>query len=285
MNTRFASLTVLFLASLAAPVNAEKAPPSAPSQQAAGPRGASLKAGFQFVPASIPALSGYSVTSDTLEVARRASLGIKREVAMTNGPHSLLITIGLSQISASSVVPIIDEFVRDSQKRPQNRFVDGASRGIFIGDQSLVDPDSSASNIPVEMIFSRANIVVAVQRAGDSPGNLKPIAEGIDAAIAAQPDVSPAQLAAALPVISIFSAESTSLHPGDQTNLTLTASDPDGGATTATLVDPEGDVLESPPPRRYLAGSKLGSQDLTVVVTDATLLYAESSISFNVTPP
>ncbi len=270
---------------LSAQQRTEFSKPDRPAQSATR-RGDMLKPGYFLLPKDIPALAGYKVDNDHLDVDRRGTIGIKRAVTLSSGPQSIAIHIGLSQVSVSEVNAIINEFVGDSQMRPEDRFVDGQTLGIKVGDQNRVGGDSTSSNIPQEIVFSRSNIFVSVQRASDSAVNLKPIAEDIDAAIQALPNVTLTELNDNwIPTIATFSAESTNLYPGEQTNLTLQRSDPQLAPLTTTYIAPEGDVLESPPPPRYRAGSKIGTQPLDVVVVNPSLLFANATLNFNVTSP
>lgn len=266
---------------LAADTNKPSAAPAAPPQ----PRSGLFKPGYHFVPSSIGPLTGYAVSFDAVELGDRAGTGVFRKVTLSNGSVKLSVNIGLTQSSSVPVSAVAAEFNANSQQIASERFVSGSSLGMSIGDQSFVDPDSTPSNIPGEILFVRGNIAVLVVREESSTINLKPIAEAIDAQIAALPDLTESALNSGyVPNISTFSAASLNIAVAEETNLTLSATDPQGAPWTAVYLSPDGGVLSTPPPLRYKAGSKVGTQNLAAVVYNPSLLFDDAALTFNVTP-
>lgn len=267
--------------------SAEPRPKPRGTKSGEAKRVTTLKVGYDFDHTRLPSFKGYSVVGerDWVEVDLRGTLGIRRRVALTSGSHVLLVYVRLTQAPAVTINTILTEYVEDSSMVVSERFVDATTVGISLGDQSLVRPDSASNLATTEVAFTRANIFVALgTQEGNSP-NLLPFAQEIDAEIQALPDVTQAQLDAARPQITTFEAATTDLHPGGETTLTLTASDPGGGSLDFVFEPPDGYVKQTPPPLRYKAGSALGTHSLTVVATNDDLLYSEASINFNVTAP
>lgn len=260
--------------------------PAARAGQASGPL---LKPGFMFDPSNVlayPSLQGYQVDRDVLDPELVATAGLSRRLFLikTQDQTRLRLRIGVSPIGIAEVAEFFTRFGALSQIPPAERLVAGASVGLSIGDESQVGAGSTSTNVKAEIAFRRQNVFVSIEHASEGTLNLLSIATQIDAAIQALPDVTAAQLAAQRPVITQFSAASTQLHPAEGTNLTVAANNPGGGPLTKTYRSAGGYVITGAPDR-YQAGSAVGTQTLTLIMSSPALLFDQETISFNVTPP
>src|SRR5262249_21157155 len=130
----------------------------------------------------------------------------------------------------------------------------------------------------------RANVFVSIDDVGNEAKNLFTMATAIDAAIAALPNVTLAQLEARRPTIRRFAAAETLIEIGAKTVLTLKGVPRVPVATlTKTFVTADGDVIEGPPDV-YLAGGTPGTQTLRVIVSTPELLFDSAQIQFTVKP-
>jgi len=245
-----------------------------------------LKPGFAFALKDFASLSGYAI--DNEEIGEdRISLGeLRREMRLVNGPSRLRIHLTVSQVGTMSLADLFTFFEDISQMDPEDRLVEGSTVGLSIGEESRVGAGSSSSNVANEIAFRRQNIFMTIENKAQGSLNLKPIAEELDAAIQTLPDLTPAQVEALRPNITLFSPGSMNLTPGQETTLTLNVTNPTGDPLTTTFLAPNGYIKENPPlTYNYKAGSKIGTQTLTVVVSIPSLLFDSETINFTVAEP
>lgn len=264
-----------------APISASSAERQEPTGRPAS-KGSLLKPGFEFVLGDFPSLNGYAIDLEEVEIGFVSSGGLMRSVLLSSGSTELRVRIGVSQPDINAVQKFFTNFDLLSQMDPAERLVSGSSVGLTIGDESLVGFGSTSTSVRDEIAFRRKNIFVSIEHVSEGLLNLLSIATEIDSAINALPDVTSPALDALRPTIDKLSAASTNLSPADETELTVSLTDPQGLSLSKIWQADEGDVL-SGPPDRYSAGSLIGLQTLTLVASNSALLFNKASINFNVT--
>lgn len=279
-------IACMLLASSLRPAMSSAQPQEGPPKRSGNP---ALKPGFAFDPTDAvpyPGLQGYDIEHDVLSVELIASAGLVRQLVLLNTANQarLRIRIAVSPTGAADLGPYFAAFAALSQAPAEERLVDGASVGLTIGDDSQVGTGSSSSQVQDEIAFRRANVFVSIEHTTAGTLNLLSIASEIDAAIQALPDVTPAQLAALRPQITQFTPASAQLQPSQVTELTVAAIDPAGTPLSRTYRSSDGYGTVGTPDR-YQAGSILGRQNLTLIVSNPALLFDQAEIGFTVASP
>ncbi len=248
--------------------------------------------GFNFQPSRYPALSGFSISSDTLDLDY-LTYGVIRTVGLSNGTGSLTLTIGAGLSSVSNGHTLF--LISDSTNRDLDYFT-AFIRGdllpanpVTVGDLNFVLGGADSTNLMGYLAFLRNNVFVVLEDGVGAPSglNLGTLAAELDAAILTQ-GTSP--YAYAPPVINTFSPATTTLSAsaGGSTTATVSITDPTGSSGPITrqfqtggdltVVDMGGSTVT------IAATSTIGSLPLTLVALNAYLQFSTSTLTFTVTP-
>jgi hypothetical protein len=247
--------------------------------------------GFNFQPSQYLPLSGFSVISDVLTIDY-LTYGLIRTFTLGNGSGSMTVKIG---VGVGSTANGHELFLRaDATDRDQDIF-DILVRGdlltpnaFILGDLNFIRGDSTPPALNGYVGFMRNNVFCILEDSPQTPTgvNLGSLAAQLDTAIMAQTS----------PVLP-YAPPTASYSPGT-TMLSASA----GGTTTATvtMTDPTGN--SGPLQRQFLDGGNLdvtdpggsmvtiaatsttGSLPLELVVVNAYLQFAISTVTFVITP-
>lgn len=257
---------------------------SAASGQGGARTGApSLKAGYAFDPALVPGVvvSTFAVdpTTDVLDVGSMDESRIARRLDLVRNPgpgeDRLRVEIGVSQ---DPVDPIgaVGGFITDYF------FANDAGQQFFASEPSLGSA-GRINDLHDTVLFTQSNIYIQIEQISGAPGVALPAAQEIFGQIKSLPPVAALPLptvgVATFPVPGVVN-----LTEGQIQAFTISPFDPSGGPLSVTYVAPDGEVDTTGPNPVYRAGSTVGPQTLTVVVSTASLLSGQASLTFNVTP-
>ena len=147
--------------------------------------------GFNFQPSQYGALTGFSISSSTLDLDY-LTYGLTRTVQLSNGSGVLTLTIGVGQSSVTNGHTLF--LVSDSTNRDLDYFT-----VYFRGDQLAVNPvtagdlnwvagGADSTNLHGYLAFLRNNVFVVMEDSQSAPSgvNLGTLAAELDAAIQTQ---------------------------------------------------------------------------------------------------
>src|SRR6185295_15947874 len=246
-----------------------------------------LKPGLNFVPSSVGALAGFTVSSDKHKDLKAGdSKSLMRQVDLKKDAEGVRIQIQVSQQDTDDAQSALLGTVSARQAGVEG-LKRGDQNGIAVGDLNFVTGRAGA---PVFMIdFVRNNIRVQVAKSSEETTvDVVAVATAIDGQILAQPSFTKKTLKTQLPTITTLAPVSASVVPGGTTPMTLTATDPQGrplqyvaSAKKGTL---QGDLTVSPPVLTFKAGDDVGTATINVLVYNSNLLFDVANTSITIAP-
>jgi hypothetical protein len=253
-------------------------------------QGGPLKQGFAFQLSGFPALSGYTLASDDIPLTT-LSLGVIRNLTLANGSQAIDLSIGVAPASTNDAHTLFLNTLLTLQLDVGATFMRGDLNGIPVGDLNFVYQGATTGNVGGYVGFMRNNVMIAITDANpDNPTtvNLYQLATAIDSMIVAMPSLTVTAFNASTPLITMFSAPSSSLQAaeGVSTTVTVAYSDPTGSSGPLSrqfIANSNLNVTDTGGPTVTVsAGSTLGTVPLELVVINAYLQFSSQSISFTV---
>ena len=258
------------------------------SVTSAQPVGA-YKPGYDFDLHSIRSLYGFSVLKERVSVDTSMGKGAQQVIQIRGSSSELVITIAVLQSPHFDSVEVLKSLSTSlSEFRFKDLFFDGSTIGLNIGDHVFVKKGSTVSDVFGAALFARENVFVYIKERGPFSSyrpprvNLIPIAQEIDSQIQAEPSLSFQDLGSHQPIIQSFKVHQLVLHESEEAWISLQSRDPMGLPLTHRFQNQDGDVIQSGRPIRYVAGTKLGEQSLSVYAINPKLLYSNKTIQFDV---
>ena len=248
-----------------------------------------LKPGFAFDQKDYPALTGWKVTSDTLD-DEFTSTGMVRDLMLTKDSMRFRVSIGVASGTPENAQELLIRQFLAIAARIES-FVRADSIGADLGDVAFVDWGSSKEDLGNTIRFVRRNILIILQDL--TPTSVKidfsvtDLAKAIDKNILALVDVTEAEFSALAPSFTKMLLSSSSLKRGEgpdsKATLTVETSDPRGESVKIFEVSTGSLGVEREEGIFHIrTGEDTGTLSFTVFAVNESLLRTEKVVSITV---
>lgn len=252
-----------------------------------------FKAGFIFKTTDYPLLAGFTIAQDNRGPNEnlKGSTGAQRQMVLTSGPKTALITLEVTQTSLPDAHRSLLTKLRSIQALPHAAYKRGHTVHVDVGDVCFVPESTLGSNLSSlrEVDFVRNNVRVYVARQGDTVLDVLALAKAIDDQIKGLPGVTRKELEAKLPSISEFEPVAKSVPRNSSIPLKLTVTNPLGQKLEFLFENNIGtgisrDETVTPPKILFLSDFTAGTAMLRATVLTEGLLHATATTAVEVLP-